>query len=109
MDYDEDELDYNSQDEIDQFDEDKLTNEEYDLLYELLPQLRNKLRSYNDEIPDLDLKEALYNNYFELEPSIDEIKSKFKSMYPIVMNTSSSDDHLDNNSIRSKWQTRKSE
>lgn len=83
MDYDEDELDYNSQDELDQFEEDKLTNEEYELLHELLPQLKAKLKSFNDDIPELALKEALYFNYFELEPSIEELKSNFKSMYLI--------------------------
>ncbi|KAI5970134.1 hypothetical protein CANMA_000745 [Candida margitis] len=79
MDYDEDELHYDSQEELEQFDEDKLTNEEYDLLHDLLPQLKTKLKSYNDEIPDLALKEALYFNYFELEPSIEELKSNFKT------------------------------
>lgn len=81
MDYDEDELDYNSQEELDQFDEDKLTNEEYDLLHQLLPQLKAKLKSYNDDVPEMALKEALYFNYFELEPSIEEIKTNFKSTY----------------------------
>lgn len=60
MDYDEDELDYNSQDELDQFDEDKLTNEEYELLHELLPQLKAKLKSFNDDIPELALKSSLF-------------------------------------------------
>lgn len=82
MDYDEDELDYNSHEDIDEFDEDKLNNEEYDLLHEQLVHLKAKLKAYNDEIPEIDLKEALYFNYFELEPSIDELKGKFKqSMY----------------------------
>ncbi|KAI5949399.1 hypothetical protein KGF54_005634 [Candida jiufengensis] len=85
MDYDEDELDYNSQDELDQFDEDKLTNEEYELLHDILPQLKSKLKNYNDDISDFDLKEALYYNYFELDPSIEEIKSKFKSINQKLM------------------------
>ena len=81
MDFDDDELDYSSHEEED-FDENKLNNEEYDLLHEMLPGLKEKLRSYNDEIPEYDLKEALYYNYFEIGPAIDELKSKFKkSMY----------------------------
>ncbi|CAX40943.1 GTP binding protein, putative [Candida dubliniensis CD36] len=77
MDFDDDELDYSSHEEED-FDENKLNNEEYDLLHEMLPGLKEKLRSYNDEIPEYDLKEALYYNYFEIGPAIDELKSKFK-------------------------------
>ncbi|CAK9442327.1 uncharacterized protein LODBEIA_P60700 [Lodderomyces beijingensis] len=78
MDYDEDELDYQSHDEVDEFDEDKLANDEYDLMHEQLAHLKSKLKSYNPEIPEIDLKEALYFNYFELEPSIEELKAKFK-------------------------------
>lgn len=68
--------DYDSQAE--EFDEDKLTNDEYDQLHEVLPQLKAALADYNDEIPEYDLKEALYFNYFELQPSEEEIKSRFK-------------------------------
>lgn len=75
MDYDDDYEDY-SQDEG--FDEDALTNEEYDQLHEALPKLRNQLASYNDEVPEYDLKEALYANYWDIEASLTEIKSRFK-------------------------------
>ncbi|KAI3406586.2 hypothetical protein KGF56_000718 [Candida oxycetoniae] len=78
MDFDKDELDYQSHDDSDEFDEDKLTNEEYDLLYKQLAHLKLKLKSYNDEISEWDLKESLYFNYFEVDPSIAELKSKFK-------------------------------
>ncbi|KAG4404812.1 hypothetical protein JTP64_005826 [Candida tropicalis] len=78
MDYDDDDLDYNSQGEEEEFDENKLNNEEYDLLHDMLPELKKKLKDYNDDIPDYDLKEALYYNYFEIDPAIEELKSKFK-------------------------------
>lgn len=81
MDYDDDDLDYSSHEE-EEFDENKLNNDEYDLLHDTLPALKEKLKSYNDEIPEYDLKEALYYNYFEIEPTVEELKSKFKkSMY----------------------------
>ena len=78
MDYDDDDLYYNSQGEEEEFDENKLNNEEYDLLHDMLPELKKKLKDYNDDIPDYDLKEALYYNYFEIDPAIEELKSKFK-------------------------------
>ena len=40
MDYDDDDLDYNSQGEEEEFDENKLNNEEYDLLHDMLPELK---------------------------------------------------------------------
>ena len=67
MDYDDDYEDY-SQDEG--FDEDKLTNEEYEQLHEVLPKLRKQLATYNDEIPEYDLKEALYANYWDVDASL---------------------------------------
>ncbi|MCH0629032.1 hypothetical protein JNB11_03545 [Kocuria palustris] len=75
MDYDDDYEDY-SQDEG--FDEDKLTNEEYEQLHEVLPKLRKQLATYNDEIPEYDLKEALYANYWDVDASLAELKTRFK-------------------------------
>ena len=40
MDYDDDDLYYNSQGEEEEFDENKLNNEEYDLLHDMLPELK---------------------------------------------------------------------
>lgn len=88
MDYDEDDLyDHESDGQgEDVFEEYRLNNEDYDKLHEMLPILKSKLTAYNDEVPEIDLKEALYFNYFELEPSLEEIKSKFKkSMYHFVL------------------------
>lgn len=67
-----------------EFHEDNLNDQDYDKLYKFLPELRTQLASYNDDIPDIDLKEALYFNYFDIENSLNEIKSKFpkkKSTY----------------------------
>lgn len=59
------------------FHEDSLTNEEYDILYELLPQVKKLLELYNPDIDEFSMKEALYYNYFELEPALEELQTKF--------------------------------
>lgn len=59
------------------FNEDELDDRDYDLLYKRLPQLKTAMSSYNDNIPDIDLKEALYYNYFEIEEGIKELKSRY--------------------------------
>lgn len=81
--YDNDDLaDYDVSDE--EFNEDNLNDEDYDKLYRMLPSLKSSLSSYNNEIPESELKETLYANYFELEPTIEELKARFKpSMYNI--------------------------
>ncbi|KAG2732624.1 hypothetical protein G9P44_005041 [Scheffersomyces stipitis] len=90
MDYDEDYDKYSDHDE-EEFNEDSLPNDEYDKLHELLPQLIKTLASYNDEVPELDLKEALYYNYYDLDAAADEIRSKFKkSTYDFAISRSSS-------------------
>ncbi|KAM9923334.1 hypothetical protein OXX59_005250 [Metschnikowia pulcherrima] len=60
-----------------EFNEDSLSNEEYDTLYAALPQVKAELASYNPQIEDIDIKEALYYNYFEIAAAIEELKSKF--------------------------------
>lgn len=81
--YDEDDVaDYDEYDE--EFNEDNLNDEDYDKLYEILPSLKASLASYNNEIPDADLKETLYANYFEVEPTIEELKSRFKPSTYII-------------------------
>lgn len=74
MDIDDDYDNYSGDEE---FNEDSLTNEEYDTLYDALPKVKEALASYNSDIDDLAIKEALYYNYFELEPALEELKSKF--------------------------------
>lgn len=88
--FDEDDLaDYDNLSGGDEFIEDDLDDEEYDKLYAALPKLKESIASYNDEIPEIDLKEALYFNYYETEESIKELKSKhpkkkLKSKYFIL-------------------------
>lgn len=77
--------DYDNYSGDEEFNEDALNNEDYDTLYAILPEAKAKLKSYNPDISDLDIKEALFYNYFELEPALDELKSKFpkkKGMFP---------------------------
>lgn len=59
------------------FHEDSLTNEEYDTLYAVLPEAKKAMSSYNSDITEEQIKEALYYNYFELEPSLDELRKNF--------------------------------
>lgn len=83
MDFDDDELNISADEPQEEFHEDNLTNEEYDHLYDSLELLRDQLADYNPDIDDKSLKEILYYNYFEVEPSLSEVKSTFKrSTYP---------------------------
>lgn len=79
-----DDADYYSGEE--ELNEDQLDDQEYDKLYSNLPGLKKAIESYNDEIPDENLKEALYYNLYNIEDSVQEIKSKFsrKSKYRLV-------------------------
>lgn len=71
---DDDYKDYSGDEE---FHEDALTNEEYDALYAALPEVKKALVSYNPDIPDEEIKEALYYNYFEAEPAAEELRKKY--------------------------------
>ncbi|CAH6719262.1 hypothetical protein CLIB1444_02S04522 [[Candida] jaroonii] len=82
MDYDSDDLDYSDNEQ--EFNEDSLSNEDYQQLYETLPILKKKLQDYNSSIPEIDLKECLYANYFNIEDSVNEIKQNYKSMYKFL-------------------------
>lgn len=62
------------------FSEDLLTNDEYDQLYDVLPKLQHQLQGYNHKIDAYHLKECLYNNYFDLNDSLAEIKSRFPKL-----------------------------
>lgn len=59
------------------FNEDSLSNEDYDLLHDLLPKAKKELETYNKDIDELSIKEALYYNYFELDEALKEIRLKF--------------------------------
>ncbi|ODV98184.1 hypothetical protein PACTADRAFT_20341, partial [Pachysolen tannophilus NRRL Y-2460] len=81
-DFDEDDLNDYQNEELsggEEFIEDELSNEDLDLLYDLLPKLKDQFANYNNSaINDQVLKETLWYNYYNLEDSIKEIKSKFK-------------------------------
>ncbi|KAK6454320.1 uncharacterized protein RJT20DRAFT_136680 [Scheffersomyces xylosifermentans] len=76
MDYD-DELDYASH-EDEEFNEESLPNDEYDKLHSSLAELKKELLNYNDEIPEFDLKEALYFNFYDVPAALAEIKDRYK-------------------------------
>lgn len=69
--------DYDNYSGDEEFNEDSLTNEEYDTLYERLGEVKQQLATYNPDIDELSIKEALYYNYFELEPALEELREKF--------------------------------
>lgn len=71
---DDDHEDYSDYEE---FNEDALTNEEYDLYHENLPKVKAEIAKHNPDISELDLKEALYENYFEIDPTVAELKQRF--------------------------------
>lgn len=81
---DDDFVDYEDHSDNEEFNEDDLNDDDYAKLHETLPKLKQKLASYNDTIEEIALKEALFYNYYNIEDSIEEIKSKFpkkKGMY----------------------------
>lgn len=76
-DYYDDDLEYGSEQE---FTEDALNDEEYEQLMETLPILKQKLSKYSksESINEIDLKESLYNNYFNVDQTLDELKINYK-------------------------------
>lgn len=81
--------DYSSGEE--EFHEDSLNNEDYDRLYELLPEVKTALATYNSDIDELSMKEALYYNYFELDAALEELRSKFPKKKGMLTSDSSRD------------------
>ena len=84
MPFDDDDLEDYENMSGEEFHEDNLDDEEYEKLYALLPKLKLDLATYNDEVPEEFLKEALYYNYYSIEEALNEIKEKFpkkKGMY----------------------------
>lgn len=77
-DYDSDDLEDFDESMNEEFNEDDLDDEEYDQLYASLPKLKQSLASYNDSVPEFDLKEALYYHHYEIEPAVKDIKTRFK-------------------------------
>lgn len=80
--YDDDDL--NDYSDGEEFIEDNLDDAEYDKLYKQLPILKQELSLYNNDIEEIDLKEALYYNYYDIADSVKELKGKYpkkKSMY----------------------------
>lgn len=59
------------------FHEDALNNEDYDALYAALPVAKKALAAYNPDIPDEEIKEALYYHYFEVDPALEELRAKY--------------------------------
>lgn len=80
--------DYDIASDGEEFNEDTLDDDEYEQLYAQLPLLKKELESYNDEIQEIDMKEALYFNYYKINESVEELKDKYpkkkKSMYTIL-------------------------
>lgn len=71
---DQDYDDYSGEEE---FHEDSLTNDEYDVLYRALPEAKREMSLYNPDIPEQKIKEALFYHYFEIGPALEELRAKF--------------------------------
>lgn len=87
--FDDDDLEdyqnYSAEEEA--FNEEALDDAEYDKLYALLPILKQQVADYNDEMDELDMKEALYYNYYAVEEAVKELKEKYpkkKGMYTVL-------------------------
>ncbi|KAG7828427.1 hypothetical protein KL920_003564 [Ogataea angusta] len=61
------------------FDEDALNDDEYDQLYDALPKL--KALAKNHQVDEKTLKEILWNNYFSIDDSFEEVKQNYKREY----------------------------
>lgn len=82
--------DYDIASDGEEFNEDTLDDAEYDQLYAQLPILKKELANYNEDILEIDMKEALYYNYYKIEDSVNELKDKYprkkKGMYKETKN-----------------------
>lgn len=79
-DYSDDDYNDNGDDHY-QFNEDDLNDEEYDLLYDLLPSFKSKVVSKNYKINDLVLKEYLWESNFNVDDAIQLVLDNHKRMY----------------------------
>lgn len=68
---------YSDYSDNEEFHEDALNNEEYDALYAVLPEAKKALSSYNPNIPEIEIKEALYYHYFKIKPALEDLRAKF--------------------------------
>lgn len=70
------------QDDYDQFDEDALNDEDYELLHDMLPPFRENVKnnSYND-IPDSLLKEYIWESNFDPEEAFLIVQENHKRTY----------------------------
>lgn len=78
MDFDSDDLEDYDGSGHEEFHEDDLDDQEYDQLYEELPKLKKVLQDYNDEIPEYDLKEALYYVHYDVDAANKDLRTRFK-------------------------------
>ncbi|KAH3679080.1 hypothetical protein WICMUC_001276 [Wickerhamomyces mucosus] len=56
-------------------DDDEITPEDEEKINILIPVIKADLQEYTG-FSDLDIKDTLWNNYLEIEPTIKELKSK---------------------------------
>lgn len=77
--YDLEDEDYG--DEAEAFDENNLNDEDYNKLCELVPIVKEKTSGKFKGLTEDSIKEILWNNYFELNDTLDEISKTYKSKY----------------------------
>lgn len=71
-------MDYDDYDQQEEFSEDILNDDDYDALQLAFPILSNKLSLFKPVIPEIVVKETLYNNYFDVDQSFLDLKKEFK-------------------------------
>lgn len=76
MQYSDEDYDYSD----DQFDEDNLNDDDYDLLYELLPNLRAIAEDGNYNVSDDILKEYIWESNFNLDDAFQILAENHKRM-----------------------------
>lgn len=74
-----DEEDYDYSD--DQFNEDDLNDEDYDLLYQLLPELRAQAENHSYDVDESLLKEYIWESNFDLSEAFQILTENHKRMY----------------------------
>lgn len=79
MDYDTDDI--HSNDDID-LNEHELNDDDYKTLYDNLKLVKESLSSYNNTIPDLIIKQVLYDQDFDINDTVKILRKRYKkSMY----------------------------
>lgn len=86
---DEDYMDYDNDGYGENFDEDALDDEEYELLHDILPPFKDRVKSANyTDISDDLLKEYIWEANYDPDEAFEIIKENHKRMYYFIVTQS---------------------